>query len=381
MKTPVTLFTVILMFILLILPTISCANGTAEKIAFIGPYESEERGKFIYSMNLDGSNQTKLGRMVFSMAQYYNMWSADGKTLAYFDYDNETGESWLCLVDTDGQNRRKLLDTTNLKVDNMALSPDGKTVILSLDSTRIRRIETPMGKTVHVEITEERDLDLFTVDVKTGELKRLTDTPDVMEKWPAYSPDGKRISFVGRIDTEREKNVPRDVFVMDADGGNRRHLAHHTEGLVLLGFQGFHWSPDGSRIAYFLYNQSVSDAEHYTDIFVIDVKRGGFTNLTNSPYIIDSDPSWSPDSKKIAFYSGNMTEGSRAWVMDADGNNKTELYHTGGTPSWTPDGKGLIFTNRLNIYEVMVIDTDGENLRTLVRSEGTRISNPIWLSR
>jgi Tol biopolymer transport system component len=378
-KKLIFILAVILVLILPILLIISCSTDMAGKIAFIGPYEREEKGKFIYSMNLDGSNQTKLGRMVFSMAQYYNMWSADGRTLAYFDYDNETGESWLCLVDTDGQNRRRLLDITDMKVDNMALSPNGKTVILSLDSTRIHRIETPMGETVHIEITEERDLDLFTVDVKTGELKRLTDTPDVMEKWPAYSPEGKRIAFVGRIDTEREKNIPRDVFVMDADGSNRRHLAHHTEGL------GFHfaelrWSPDGSKIIYPYYNFSVSDVEHYTDIFVIDVDKGGYVNLTDSPNIIDDAPSWSPDSKKIAYYSGNLTTGFYTYVTDADGGNKTRLYQSGGPASWTPDGKGLIFTNRLNVYEVMVIDADGKNLRTLARSEGTRISNPIWLS-
>jgi TolB protein len=218
------------------------------------------------------------------------------------------------------------------------------------------------------------------VDVKTGELKRLTDTPDVMEKWPAYSPESKQIAFIGRIDTERERNVPRDIFVMDADGDNRRHLARHTEGLGFP-YAELRWSPDGSKIIYSFYNVSVGDAEDYTDIFMIDVEKGGYINLTDSPNVIDGAPLWSPDGKKIVYYSGSLTTGNFIYVMDADGTNKTKLYQSGGPASWTPDGEGLIFTNRLNVYEVMVIDADGKNLRTLVRSEDTRISNPIWLSR
>ena len=364
--------------LLVLLSGAGCSTGAVGRIVFLGHIEGQS-GNYIYSMNPDGSELVMLTRWSPHLMPYHNIWSADGSTLACLDYNEDTQESWLCVVDGDGQNRRKLLEVTDLKMDSMALSPDGKTVVLSLDSTRVSRIETPRGGTVHIEITKDQDLDLFTVDVKTGELKRLTDTPDIMEKWPSYSPDGKEIGFVGRIDTEEIRNVPRDVFVMDADGGNRRHLAHHTEGMFVL--SELRWSPDGSKIAYTFYTMSINDYQHYTDIFVIDVKEGGYSNVTDSPYITDDAPSWSPDSRKIAFYSGNMTEGSRAWVMDVDGNNKTELYYTGGPPSWTPDGKGPIFTNRLNVYKVMVIDADGENLRTLARSDSTRISIPTWLSR
>ena len=360
----------------LLLSAAGCQADRAGRIVFLGPIEGQN-GSDIYSMNPDGSEQVLLARWIPRWMPYHNVWSADGKTLAYIDSDNETETFWLSVVDGNGQNRRRVLDITDLKMDSMALSPDGKTVILSLDSTRMRRIETPQGRTVHVEITQDQDLDLFTVDVKTGELKRLTDTTGVMEKWPSYSPDGKQISFVGRIDTEREKNVPRDVFVMDADGGNRRHLAHHTEGLWFV-LPELRWSPDGTKIAYIFYNVSLSDSEHYTDIFVIDVKKGGLTNLTNSPYTTDEEPSWSPDGRKIAFYSGTLTEGYRTIVMDIDSGNVTKLDQ--GLPSWTPDGKGLIFTNRLNVFELMVINTDGKNPRTLAVSKDIRISKPIWLS-
>ena len=114
---------------------------------------------------------------------------------------------------------------------------------------------------------------------------------------------------------------------------------------------------------------------------MIDVKKGNHTNLTDSPSIIDDHPSWSPDGRRIAFVSGNLTEGYYIYIMDADGRNRTRLYQSGGSPSWSPDGKGIIFSNRLNIYEILVIKIDGKNLRTLTSSADMCISKPIWLSQ
>jgi TolB protein len=256
------------------------------------------------------------------------------------------------------------------------MAPDGRTIVYTHDVSRT--METPMYGTVHVEITN--DSDLFAVDVATGTVKQLTDTPDVWESYPAISPDGKKISFVVRIDTENKKGVPEYIYIMDINGNNRRELVYQTEAYGLLVFQGMYWSPDSKKIAYSIPNYSISDAEHFYDIFVIDVEKGGYTNLTESPLVIDDAPSWSPDSSKIAYYSGRLDEGFYSWVMDADGKNKTKLYYSGGPPSWTPDGKRLIFTNRLNVYEVLVIDANGENLRSLVKTEDIRISNPVWLS-
>jgi tricorn protease len=110
------------------------------------------------------------------------------------------------------------------------------------------------------------------------------------------------------------------------------------------------------------------------------VEKGGCTNLTDSPYTIEEYPSWSPDSRKIAYYSGSSNEGYYTWVMDADGKNKTRLYQSGGPPSWAPDGKGLIFTNRLNVYEILIIDANGKNARSLIKTEDIRISSPMWLN-
>ena len=108
------------------------------------------------------------------------------------------------------------------------------------------------------------------------------------------------------------------------------------------------------------------------------MKAGVLTNLTDSPYIFDGESSWSPDSRKIAFYSGNVTEGYHTLIKDIGSGNLTRLDQ--GVSSWTPDGKGLIFVNPLNVFELMIVDADGINPRTLAVSKDIRISMPFWLS-
>jgi Tol biopolymer transport system component len=362
------------MLISMLLVASGCASVRTEKIVFTSNIKGEN-AQYIYSMNLDGSNPIKLARWAHSAAQLSQMWSADGKILAFIDYDTESGKPWLSVVDSNGENRRRLLDVADFHSYTFSLSSDGRTIALAHDVSRT--IETPMYGTVHIEITN--DSDLFTVDVATGTVKQLTDTPDVWESYPAISPDGKKISFVVRIDTENKKGVPEYIYVMDINGNNRRELVYQTEAYGLQVFQGMYWSPDSKKIAYSIPNYSINDNQQFYDIFVIDVEKGGYTNLTESPLVIDDAPSWSPDSSKISYYSGSLEEGFYIWVMDADGKNKTKLYYSGGPPSWTPDGKGLIFTNRLNVYEVLVIDAKGENLRSLTKTEDIRISNPVWL--
>ena len=97
-------------------------------------------------------------------------------------------------------------------------------------------------------------------------------------------------------------------------------------------------------------------------------------------------PAWSPDGKKIAFYSNrddlNIFD---IYVMNIDGSNLRRITKAmnneliwGGTFKWSPDGKKIVFPvgNQLN-YDIYVIDSDGTGLRQLTNDSGKE-NNPVW---
>jgi Tol biopolymer transport system component len=99
-----------------------------------------------------------------------------------------------------------------------------------------------------------------------------------------------------------------ELFVRNINGDGLRQLTNNR-ALELAPS----WSPDSRSIAY------VSDATGDYDIYVIDLSSGGSKNLTGTPGI-DSDPTWSPDGRRIAFTSARDGEPG-IWIMDVDGGN------------------------------------------------------------
>jgi len=92
--------------------------------------------------------------------------------------------------------------------------------------------------------------------------------------------------------------------------------------------------------------------------------------LTNSPGG-DFDPAWSPDGRRIAFYSARGGN-KEIYVMDADGGNIRNLTNdpkTDGRPSWSPDGQSIAFnSDRDGDHEIYIMDADGSNQRSLTNN-------------
>jgi len=95
----------------------------------------------------------------------------------------------------------------------------------------------------------------------------------------------------------------------------------------------------------------------------------------------DGAPAWSPDSRRIVYYSERDDGHGDLFVMNADGTDVQPLTETDadeGGPAFSPDGRQIAFdTDRDHDFEIYVMNVDGTNLRRLTNNPARDLS-PAW---
>ena len=209
--------------------------------------------------------------------------------------------------------------------------------------------------------------DLYIINVDGSGLTNLTSDLDDDIRDAVWSPDGSRIAF----------STGGDLYVMDADGGNRRQITTGDE-------QDFQpdWSPDGSRIAF----SRILNPNHI-QIFVIAADGTDERQVTdvapNPVFSHSTGPDWSPDGQRIAFANENqsvpLTRVSGIYVIDVDGTGLVELappeaYYS--EPTWSPVGDTVVF-RRPQGLDVISTGPSSSALRWRLASRRCRRSSGV----
>ena len=127
------------------------------------------------------------------------------------------------------------------------------------------------------------------------------------------------------------------VFIMPYEGGEPRKLTPLSPSYL----HGI--SPNSKTAVYF--GQRGTGEERSQDIYMMPVKGGKETRLTDAPGV-DDGPEFSPDGKYIWFNSersGRM----QAWKMRANGKEQTQMTFDEDMNSWfphiSPDGQKVVY--------------------------------------
>jgi hypothetical protein len=191
---------------------------------------------------------------------------------------------------------------------------------------------------------------------------------------PAWSPDGKQITFGVEGNSER----PNGIWKMNADGTGQTVVTN-----VDRDHYGPSWSPDGQKIAF-------HTAASYSGENIISLVNADGRNpvkLTDRlDTAEDNDPDWSPDGSAIAFSRLPWCcQRPSIFKMNADGGGEMQVTSSDPdladeAPSWSPDGQKIAFTRRSCCtanHEIWTMNPDGTG-QTRLTNNSVADTRPDW---
>ncbi len=183
------------------------------------------------------------------------------------------------------------------------------------------------GKRVVAEARGE----IFTIPVEKGDVRNLTHASGSAERDPAWSPDGKWVSYF----SDRSGEYALVIEAQDGLSPPRVVALDHPKHYYTPS-----WSPDSKKIVY-------TDTD--LKVWVMDVASGKAKVIGQDPWMVPErtlDPAWSPDSKWVA-YASRLNTLYRAIVVANVETGETHQVTDGLAdamhPVWDASGKYLWF--------------------------------------
>jgi Tol biopolymer transport system component len=213
----------------------------------------------LYKYKNDGSKM----RLTSVMPLRYS-WSPDGTEIIYTL--SEVGASpGFYIINNDGTNAHKI-NIPLIYIKQPSFTPSGSKIMF-------------IGSDLYMDKT-----DIYFIDPDGSNLQKLRLEVQQVSH-PQMTKDETRIYLQGTFSFSNKSSI----MVMNADGTDQRILIHEN-------FHHPQISPDEKHLAFF------SEKNKIWELYMMRTDGSEMTLISNSPLNFRSEGSWSPDSRRYAFY-------------------------------------------------------------------------------
>jgi len=212
-------------------------------------------------------------------------------------------------------------------------------------------------------IPETGPVSLFRYDVKAKTVTPVGSNTGFDLKDVQTGPGGlvyEQFGSLHLVDLASPDQPGADRAIQVTVHGDLPNLAPHLASIGADEIQNAALSPTGQRAV----------VEAHGDIFTVPAEKGDTRNLTNTSNAAERGPAWSPDGKKIAYFSDASGE-YQLYLHDQTGFKAPQVIDLGPSPSyfynlqWSPDSKHILFTDKhLHLWYVDAPGVDDKGKET-----------------
>lgn len=298
-------------------PVLSPDGAWVAYLTRVNDREADARNADLWMASLDGRQNLRLTRSTVNESR--PGWSPDGRYLSFLAPGGqrdvagreEPSPRQLWLLDRAGGEPEQLTAFEG-DVADYAWSPDGKRLAVVAWDADSRKPATRDATPPPIVIDryyfkedytgylgpERKRLYLF--DLATREAERLTDSP-WDETLPSWSPDGRRIAFLGREGEDPDRHARFALFSAEPKPGAGLRRLTTLQGDIgeALWMRSPQWSPDGRRLLF----AAGGDPSliYYATLrsFVVDADGGPPRPIAPSLDRNMTSPRWAPDGSSV----------------------------------------------------------------------------------
>lgn len=277
----------------------------------------------------------------------------------------DKGNRELWVMDIDGKNQRQITVTpenengavwikNGTKIAYMASTDDGMQIFTinpdGSEKTQISHIEKGIGGFL---FSPDESKILLIRNIKYG--KRVVDEYPALDKANARIVDDLMYKHWDEWVTEiphpfladvTENGIENPIDIMEGE-------PYESPMKPFGGIESFAWAPDSKSIVYVSRKKEGMEYSLSTnsDLYLYNLETKTTTNLTEGMMGYDTNPVFSPKGDKLAWLSmehdGYESDMNRIFVMDMKTGEKTDLTenwdYTVSTIAWNPNGEKIYF--------------------------------------